>query len=212
MKKQLLIAALLVCALLLTLAGCNSGKPTDPQDITFLHMVVDENNISQLADYPNLKKVDLTGSTCYEAMAAYAAANPNVEVIYSVAVGSGSISTANPNVTLNDGTYEFDKLVDNLKYLPGLKSLTLKATRLNVVQMDALRQSYPNVDISCTIRLNGVELGPDTTELNLSSMTSEQVDIYASRLSLLPNLKRVELMTADGKCNLTEGEDRKSVV
>lgn len=209
MKKQLLIAALLVCALLLTLAGCNSGKPTDPQDITFLHMVVDENNISQLADYPNLKKVDLTGSTCYEAMAAYAAAHPDVEVIYSVAVGSGSISTADANVTLNDGTYEYDKLVENLKYLPGLKSLTLKATRLNVVQMDALRQTYPDMDISCTIRLNGVELGPDTTELNLSSMTSEQVDIYAARLSLLPNLKQVELMTADGKCSLTEGDVKK---
>ena len=75
--------------------------------------------------------------------------------------------------------------------------------------MDALRQTYPDMDISCTIRLNGVELGPDTTELNLSSMTSEQVDIYAARLSLLPNLKQVELMTADGKCSLTEGDVKK---
>ena len=207
MKKKILIAALLVCALLLTLAGCKSAK--DPNEVQELSLVVDADSISQLADYPNLKKVDLTGSTCYEAMAAYAAAHPDVEVIYSVAVGSGSISTADANVTLNDGTYEYDKLVENLKYLPGLKSLTLKATRLNVVQMDALRQTYPDMDISCTIRLNGVELGPDTTELNLSSMTSEQVDIYAARLSLLPNLKQVELMTADGKCSLTEGDVKK---
>ena len=203
MKKKLLIAALVVCALLLTLAGCNS---VNPKKATFVAMVVDENSISQLADYPNLTKVDLTGSTCYEAMAAYAAAHPEIEVIYSVSVGSGSISTADADVTLNDGTYDFDTLVDNLKYLPGLKSLTLKATRLNVVQMDALRQSYPNVDISCTIRLNGVELGKDTTELNLSSMTPEQVEIYASRLSLLPNLKRVDLMTGEGNCNLSVGD------
>lgn len=209
MKKKLLITALLVCALLLTLAGCNSGKPTDPKDVRELTMVVNADSISQLADYPNLEKVDLTGSTCYEAMAAYAAAHPDVEVIYTVAVGSGSISTADANVTLNDGTYEFDKLVDNLKYLPGLKSLTLKATRLNVVQMDALRQAYPDMDISCTIRLNGVELGEDTTVLNLSSMTPEQVDIYASRLSLLPNLERVDLMTSDGKCNLSAGDVKK---
>lgn len=209
MKKKLLITALLVCALLLTLAGCNANKPTDPSEVTELTMVVDETTIAKLADYPNLKKADLTGSTCYEAMAAYAAAHPDVEVIYSVSVGSASISTADSAVTLNDGSYEYEKLVDNLQYLPGLKKLTLKATRLNIVQMDALRGAYPDMDIACTIRLNGVELGPDTTELNLSSMTSEQVDIYAARLSLLPNLKRVELMTTDGKCNLTAGDVKK---
>ena len=209
MKKRLLIAAVLVCALLLALAGCKNATPTDPKDVTHLTMVVDADSISKLADYPNLKKVDLTGSTCYEAMAAYAAAHPDVEVIYSVSVGTGSISTADTAVSLNDGTYEFDTLVENLKYLPGLKSLTLKATRLNIIQMDALRGAYPDVDISCTIRLNGVELGEETTELNLSSMTSEQVDIYAARLSLLPNLKRVELMSADGKCNLSDGDLKK---
>ena len=211
MKRKLLITVLLICALLLTLVACAESHKggQDPKDVRELTLVVDENSISQLADYPNLKKVDLTGSTCYEAMAAYAAAHPDVEVIYSVSVGSGSLSTNDMDATLNDGTYEYDQLVDNLKYLPGLKKLTLKATRLNIVQLEALRQTYPSVDIACTIRLNGVELGPDTTELNLSSMTPEQVDIYASRLSLLPNLKRVELMGADGKCNITEGDVKK---
>ena len=214
MKKKLIITAVLVCALMLALAGCNSNsadttKPTDPETVTELAMVVDADTISKLEAYPNLKKVDLTGSTCYQELAAYAAAHPDIEVIYTVSVGSGQISVSEAEATLNDGSYEFDTLVENLKYLPGLKSLTLKATRLNAVQMKALQLTYPDVDISCTIRLNGVELGEDTTELNLSAMTPEQVDVYAARLSLLPNLSRVELMTDDGICNLSTEDIQK---
>lgn len=215
MKKNRLIAALLVCAMLLSFAGCGSApdddepKATEPEKVTELTMVVDEDSISQLNNYPDLKKVDLTGSTCYAAIAAYAAAHPEIEVIYTVSVGSASIPLSDTEITLSDGSYEFDKLLENLQYLPNLKTLTLKATRLNIVQMDALQLAYPEIDISCTIRLNGVELGPDTVTLDLSSITPQQVEIYAQRLSLLPNLKRVELMTADGKCNLTSADIQK---
>ena len=214
MKKNRFIAALLACALLLGLVGCGAApddgpKATDPKTVTELAMVVDENTISKLDSYPNLKKVDLTGSTCYAAMAAYATAHPEVEVTYTVSVGSSSIPVSNTEMTLNDGTYEFDKLLENLQYLPNLKTLTLKATRLNIVQMDALQLAYPDVDISCTIRLNGVELGPETVTLDLSAMTPEQVDIYAQRLAMLPNLNRVELMTSEGKCNLSTADIQK---
>ena len=214
MKKRLLLTALLVCALLLALAGCGKEpqedpKLTDPEVITELTMVVDENTITQLDSYPQLKKADLTGSTCYEALAAYAATHPNIQVIYTVDVGGSAIGNAETDVTLNDGTYQFDKLVANLQYLPNLKSLNLKATRLNVVQLDALKLAYPQLPITWTIRLNGVELGTDTAELNLSSITDEQVDVYIDRLALLPNLKRLELMTADGKCNLSKDSIQK---
>ena len=209
MKKNRLIAALLVCAMVLTLVACGTtseDEPTkskNPKKVTELAMVVDENTISQLDDYPYLQKVDLTGSTCYAAMAAYAKAHPDIEVIYTVSVGSSSIALGEAAITLNDGTYEFDKLLENLQYLPNLKNLTLKATRLNIVQLDALKLAYPDKEISCTIRLNGVEMGPETVTLDLSSMTPEQVDIYIQRLSMLPNLNRVELMTSEGKCNLS---------
>ena len=215
MKNKRFIAALLAFAIMLGMVGCGKApndedsKETDPKSVTEVTMVVDEITISKLDNYPSLKKADLTGSTCYAALAAYAKAHPEVEVIYTVSVGSGTISANDTEATLNDGTYDFEKLLENLQYLPNLKSLTLKATRLNIVQMDALQLAYPDVDISCTIRLNGVEMGPETVTLDLSSMTPEQVDIYAQRLAMLPNLNRVELMKADGKCNLTTADIQK---
>ena len=200
MKNKLVIAAVLVCVLLLGLAGCQTSQ--DPKDVRELTMVVDADSISQLEQYTKLEKVDLSGSTCYAEILAFAEANPEIEVIYDVAAGTTKISSTLTEVSLTEGNYDYSELLANLQYLPGLKSVKLPATRLNVVQVDALKLAYPDVAFSCTIRLNGVELGEDTTELNLSSITPEQVDAYASKLGLLPNLQKVELMTADGKCNL----------
>ena len=118
MKNKRFIAALLAFAIMLGMVGCGKApndedsKETDPKSVTEVTMVVDENTISKLDNYPSLKKADLTGSTCYAALAAYAKAHPEVEVIYTVSVGSGTISANDTEATLNDGTYDFEKLLE----------------------------------------------------------------------------------------------------
>ncbi len=202
--KKLLIAVMLACTLLLTLAGCGSDSqwPSNTR-VKELTVVVDEQSIIKLNDYTRLEKVDLTGSTCYSRMASYAASHPEIQVIYTVAVGTGSISTQDADAVLTGGSYEFDKLVENLQYLPGLKTLKLQDCTLNPVQLDALRLAYPKVTFSCVVDINGVELGADTTELDLSAITPEQVDAVAVKLPLLTNLQKVELLSADGTCKLS---------
>ena len=206
MKKILLTALALVCVALLA-AGCNNQTP--PDKVVEMSMVVDADSISQLEQYTNLTKVDLSGSTCYPEILEFAQSHPGIQVIYDVAAGAAKISSTATEVTLTEGNYDYAQLLANLQYLPGLKTVKLPATRLNVIQLDALKLAYPNVKFSCTIRLNGVELGEDTTELNLSAITPEQVDAYASKLGMLPNLQKVELMTADGKCNIALDDVKK---
>ena len=74
MKKKLILAVVLVCVLLIGFAGCDSNPESinDPANVRELTMVVTADSISKLDQYPNLEKVDLTGSTCYAEMAAYA--------------------------------------------------------------------------------------------------------------------------------------------
>lgn len=203
------LALLLVCLLVLGMAACDSGPEDGGKNVQELTMVVTADTISQLEDYPYLKKADLTGSTCYKELAAYAVNHPEVEVIYNVEVGSAIIPSTIVSTSIADGLYDYDLLLANLKYLPKLKELHLPATRLTVEQMNALRQTCPGVKITCSIMLNGVELGPDTTELNLSNLTADQVDAYAAKLGLLPNLSKVELMGADGKCKLSVTDVKK---
>ena len=203
------LALLLVCLLVLGMAACASDPKDNDKNATELTMVVTNDTIFQLEEYPYLKKVDLTGSTCYKAIASYVIKHPEVEVIYTMDVGGTSVSGTATSVSLAEGKYNYDSLASAINYLPKLKELHLPATRLTVEQMNALRQTCPGVKITCSIMLNGVELGPDTTELNLSNLTADQVDAYAAKLGLLPNLSKVELMGADGKCKLSVTDVKK---
>ena len=50
-------------------------------------LVVTEEDISQLDLYTDLKTVDLSGSTCYDAMMRFVQARPDVKVTYTVDLG-----------------------------------------------------------------------------------------------------------------------------
>ena len=83
MKKTAILG--LVCLVLLS--GC--GKKDLPGEETattlssqeMLTVVVTEDTIGELEGYPNLQKLDLTGSTCYKAILEYMEAHPETEVL-----------------------------------------------------------------------------------------------------------------------------------
>ena len=85
-KFAFTLAALLLLAL--CLAGCETndaiGIKTDAEELT---LIVEAEDFEWLEDYTHLKKLNLNGSTCYDAIEAYIAAHPNVDVTYTVALG-----------------------------------------------------------------------------------------------------------------------------
>ncbi len=202
--KKLLIGVLLVCSLLLVLAGCgNDSQWPSNLKVKELTVVVDETSIIKLNDYTKLEKVDLSGSTCYDRIMAYAKSHPDIDVTYTVEMGAGSISVKDETAVLTGGSYEFNKLVQNLQYLPNLKTLKLEDCAFNVVQLDALRYANPNLSIICVVNINGVELNADSPELDLSAITSEQVDAVAAKLQYMIGLERVNVLNAEGECTLS---------
>ena len=52
-----------------------------------LTVVMEAGELYLLDQYPNLRTLDLTGSTCYEAILHYMENHPQVEVTYSVDLG-----------------------------------------------------------------------------------------------------------------------------
>ena len=125
-KRRILLAGFLFAALL---AGC--GKTSLPEEtvketlVESVTMVVTEDTIAQLEEYPGLKRADLTGSTCYAAIEAYARNHPDVEVVYTVALGGVEVSPDTDVLTLKPEEYTFEALLENGKHLPKLTSLTL---------------------------------------------------------------------------------------
>ena len=111
MKKRLFTVAVLLIAMLLVLCACDmqsSVTDSEKKNVRELTLVVTAENISQLESYPNLKRVDLSGSTCYAAIADYIKAHPDVDVTFTVDMGGTTLSNKTAALTLAQGSYDFD--------------------------------------------------------------------------------------------------------
>ena len=204
----------------LCLSGCGSSTPeettvptyepivlptapketeaTVPEELQQEHLtaVLTAGELYTLDYYPNLKTVDLSGSTCYSAIMDFSSKRPNLEITYSVSLGTADVSSRAESATLKAGSYDYALLMENLQYLPKLTTLTLTDVELSAEQLDALRQSYPGITLDYAVELFGSSYGVDTTELDLSSMGSDGVEEACRKLGKMSNLTDVTLSSS----------------
>ena len=170
---------------------------SDVQQLTITS--VESEDIRMLKAYfPDLQTVDASGCTDYAMLALLARELPAQEVSYQVELGGTS---ADPNLeamVLEQGSYVFETLLENLQYLPRLKTLHFPTAELTRQEQDLLKQAYPQLEVTSTVEILGKEYDGDTTKLDLSAMKSADVEAVASRLALLPQLQEVELMGSSG--------------
>ena len=186
-------------------------EPVDKLNVQELSMVVTESTIRELEEYPNLKTLDLSGSTCYTAIMVYIQNHPQVEVTYSVDFGNTSMVNWAENISLPGEGLTFQTLRTNLIYLPNLKTLQLPRTALTYAEIENLRATYPNVAISYTVSFRGMEFTEDTESVNLAGMTVDEITSVIGMLEALPHLNYVELMNDSGTCALSR-QDVKQLV
>ena len=211
--------SLVLCAVLavFALCGCGGSKPEETTPPTLepivlptappeteaaveperleehLSVVMEAGELYTLDYYPNLKTVDLTGSTCYSAIVDFASKRPHLDITYSVSVGSTDISSKVSSASLKAGLFDYDLLMENLQYLPSLTALTLTDVDLSSEQLTALRDAYPEMSLDYAVELFGSSYGVDTTTLDLSSMDSSGIDEACRKLGKLNNLTDVTL-------------------
>lgn len=210
--------ALCLTAAVLTLGGCGKNAdetlPTEAEIITLptaptvaetvaetnpkelveeLAVVMEAGELYTLDSYPNLKSVDFSGSTCYDAIQHYMETHPQVAVTYSVDLGGTSVSHKAAEVMLESDSFRFDSLMENLVYLPNLTAISLPDVELNAEQISAIVAAYPDISLKYTVELFGNSYDSSATELDLSAMTSSQVEEAAEKLGLLTSLTSVKL-------------------
>lgn len=214
LRKILVVST--VTLSLLALPGCGTAKATveqatAPTQVTEdpallaenLTMVVTYETVGQLENYKNLKTLDATGSTCYPALEVYARNHPEVLVSYTVSLGNVEVPHGIEEISLNAQDTDFETLSTNLQYLKDTKRLVLPKTNLTAEELDTLAQKYPDLEISYTLGLAGKEYTADTTQVDLSALASSDVLAAAETLGRMPELTKVEFMSADGKSNLS---------
>lgn len=175
-----------------------------PEIIKELSLVLTAEEIPTLEQYNDLERLDLSGSTCYRAIEAYCKAHPEVAVTYTVSIGQLRIDSEETEINIQPGETDFQSLLDNLRYLNRLTKVYLVRTDLTPVEIEALTEEYPDLDIRYTLNILGKEYSDDTEEMDLSSLTSDQVAQVSDALGRLPNLTYVELVNDSGKSNLSK--------
>ena len=89
---KILMAAMLVLAcVLFTACGAPSLFASAESKVTELSGVMTAEDIAALDQYENLAYLDLSGSTCYDAIMSYIKAHPSVEVVYTVDVAGSTL-------------------------------------------------------------------------------------------------------------------------
>ena len=138
-------------------------------------------------DCSALRRLDLTGSTCYDEIESFVAAHPDVEVIYSVIVnGDGEPLQLDPNtesLTIEDASL-LPSLTENVKWLPRLKTVSIATDAAEAAAVDALKEAMPDCEITYYMTLLGAEHPYDIEELTLTGLDADKLQ------QLLPELRK----------------------
>ena len=146
----------------------------------------------------------------YDEIAAYKAAHPCTTVTYSVRIdGESHAITLHHNsrsVTVSDTT-QIASLVEQAEYLQQLETISFGKFVASASDLSALCTAFPDAELAFKeVSLLGKTYPADTTSLDLSAITSADVDDAAHVVQVLPELKTVNLNGADGKSQLTVAE------
>ncbi len=158
-------------------------------------------------DTTALRFLDLTGSTCYEAIETFKAAHPDVEVIYSVMIDGDSddepwpVDPDSESLTIV-GSPHLASLAENAKWLPSVKKISIAPDSADAALVDALREAMPDCEIDYKLTLLGERYPYDVEEITLTGLNAQKLE------ELIPQLERFTHLTA---VNLPESENDLSV-
>ena len=197
------------CEILWNVPFQNGTVSSDCGELTI--DTISDGDIELMAAYfPNLKKVDASRCGDYAMLEKLQARLPELDVIYTVSLGGKSFAPDSTELSLAPEDFDLDTLTANLPYLPQVNAVEFLRTDLTLEQVEQLRTDFPGITFAFTVELLGQEYGEDTTELDLSAMTSEQVVEVSQKLPMLPALEKIALTDAGGNSQLPK-EDVKTL-
>ena len=166
--------------------------PEDTEDLT-VQIITGETAL--LDQFTKLRRADFSGSSCVEEIAAWAAANPQVDVTYTVNFPNGTVVN-NRATTLDLSTVDASGAQEAIRMmtaLPDLQSVDLGTIGSGFSQADlqTLAQVLPDVDFRYNIQLLGQTLSPDTESLDLSTASAEDI---AAALPVLPSMTKLKTL------------------
>ncbi|MBO5555638.1 MAG: hypothetical protein J5927_00485 [Oscillospiraceae bacterium] len=171
-----------------------------PEDAAELTLVLADGETALLDRFSGLTRADLSGSTCYEEIAAWAAAHPDVAVTYTVTLPNGTtVDNHAEAVDLTGlGSGDVNEAVRLLGFLPALKTADLGEPQVGADGITALKTALPQVAFSYDVMLLGQKLDPAAEVLDLNALTPADLDAAVVAVAGMPNLKKILLSDDTG--------------
>jgi len=199
------ISLLVLCCLL-----CGCAKPVEftngeiDAEASDVAIVINEGETALLNELPNLQSADLSGSTCYEEIIEWAAANPDVSVRYTVEFPDGQkIENTAQELDLSQiNDTNADAAVSLTRYLPELKRVKC-AEGFNAEHILALSAAFPEADIDCMFTFMGAPISIKETGLDLSAANHADIEELLDWLPVMDQLESIELGSDERENALT---------
>lgn len=179
--------------------GSFVSSDTTAFTLDYLH----KSDIEMLSYFPELKTIDATACNDYALLEQLTAAYPEVEVTYQVSIGPQDLAPDVAELTLKPEEFDYHTLMANLRFLPEVSAIRFEETDLRLEEMAELTEAYPHIAVSYSVLMAGNVYESDTTEVNLSALTSGEIDSVLAQMVMLPAITSVDLMDENGNSNLT---------
>ena len=121
-----------------------------------------------------------------------AAAISDSHILWNIPFQGGLYLNDSEELTVTDLSTED---VEMLRYFPQLKTLHAE-TCTDYPQLLSLMHTYPDLEICCSIPIDGQVYSPEITELQLNNISESEV-------ALLPRFDNLAVVTVSGNCDET---------
>ena len=176
-----------------TLGG--TKYPASSKSIT---AVISRWDMEELDRFTQLESADLRGSACYQEIAAWADAHPEVSVDFDIPLANGS-SFDSQAETLDLSWVDAEHLSETLgilRYAKNLRSLQLGevgGSRLTLQDLVRIHELFPDLHLDFTAVIGGQKVDSSASAIDLSALSHEDAKAAALVLGQMDGLKTVEL-------------------
>lgn len=165
------------------------GAAYDNAETKLVTAEVSDQDIENLAFFPELKTVDATRCADYDRLLILKEAYPEVEVTYEVSVGEKAVRENVTEVTV--GGDDASALMAAIPYLPKLQKIDALACS-DYDMLFRIKAAYPALEVQYTLPVCDNAWPSDTTQLTLHNADGEELQ------QMLPYFAKLTTVTLTG--------------
>lgn len=193
-KVMIIVVAVLAVILVALTAGGIWFKTTHvtmqeeyvPKNITSITLTsLSGEDVIAMDEMTALEEINAQGIRDYELLLKLQSRHPGCDVHYTVCLDGQEYPEDSREITLTALTAEELEL---FRYLPQVKTVNAQGCT-DYTLLQQLREMYPEYELFYTLPIGGEEYTTDTTTLDISGITDEDI----AMLAYLPNLKTVHM-------------------